>query len=205
MGFFSSLTGGDQRRRAKSAHNREDAILRGAATRSDEAFDLASSRFDPFTGAAETGNQDFEFYRDLLGRNGSGSQGTAQDTVFNDPAFQRISENNTNRLLRQFNAGGSRFSGAALQGANRLGLEQYENRLNRFRDLGQQGRTFGSGIASRLGGLDVDKANQRNSFELGRAQSFNNLQGSLNQIGTQGVNNLLQFGGTALKAAGGFA
>lgn len=202
MGFFSSFTGGDQRRRAKSAHNREDAILRGAASRSDTAYDSAIGRLSAYDDNG-AGAQDYETYRDLLGVNGADARGEAQGLIFDDPAYQRIAENNTNRLFRRFNANGASFSGAALQGANRLGTEQYENRLNRYRDLGQQGRSFGAGIAERLGGLDVGKATQRNAFEVGRAQSFNNLQGSLNQIGTQGVNNLLQLGGTALKAASG--
>ena len=195
MGFFSSFTGSDQRRRAKESHATNVRYLDAAGKRSDAAYDDAVDRFAPY----DDGGQAYTTYQDALGLNGAPAQSTAQSTIFDDPAYQRISEMNTNKLLRRFNAGGNQFSGAAIQGANRLGLEQYDNRLNRLRDLGGQGL----GIASTIGGLGVEKANQRNAFELGKANSFANQQSAVNQAGTLGVNNLFKLGELAVKAASG--
>ncbi len=194
MGFFDAFTGGSQKkaiRQASAKANAElDAGFEGANQRYDEAFDL-------FTPYAQQGAEGATAYRNAL-------LGSPEERagVFNaysqDPAMAGILGQQTNQLLRKYNASGSGTGGGrlALAGA-RVGLENYNSYLDRLGGLGGQGLQVAgaqSGIRSGQGDLRWNLAGTKagNSIQTGSA---------LANASTGSMNNLLKLGGLAIKGA----
>ena len=195
MGLFDVFTGSDARQKAKSAGRAGNRAYRLARGDVNQAYDSAQGRMDAY----DDGGQAYTAYQDLLGLNGAGAQSTAQGMIFNDPAYQQIADQQTNALMRRYNAMGGRISGAAMQGANRLGLENYENRLTRFANLGNQGL----GIAQTRAGMDVNRGDTMANLRIGQGNHQIGTYSALAQANQMGANNLMNLAGAALKAYGG--
>ena len=78
---------------------------------------------------------------------GTSNRQQAQDTYFNDPTFQRISELNNKQLFNRYNAAGMGDSGAARAAIDQTALQGYNGWLDRLNQQGQQGFQAGGQLS----------------------------------------------------------
>jgi hypothetical protein len=183
-------------RRAKAESDR--ALKEGydqAQGFNEQAYDL----FNPLTQQA-TGDQNT--YRQAIGLGTPDEQKVAQDRFFNDPAQSAILGQQTNALLRKYNAGGSGTGGGrlALAGA-RVGNEQYGNWLNRLGGLGDKAGAY----TSQQAGIRQGQGETAWGYGATRAGSAINAGNAMAQSRSVGINNLLGIAGTAAKAFTAFS
>lgn len=104
-------------------------------------------------------------------------------------------------MLRQLNARGSTYGGRAALAGARVGAENYTNYLDRLGNLGAQGGQYaGQQSNIRLG--QGDSAFNFGATKAGNSINYGSARAAASQVG---VNNLLNIGGTAIKAATAFS
>ena len=194
MGFFSDFFGGSQRRDLRRSKRASDAALSQGYEDAQSGYDQAFDMLSPY---AERGKQGFDTYSQALGLGTPDQRDVAQSLYFDDPAFQRVTEDRSNRLLRQMNARGGAYTGKAALAGARVGVEGYNDWLNRMAGLGQQGAQFtGQQAAIRTGQGDL--AYGYGATRAGNEVSFGN---AMAQSRSTGINNLLSLGGTIARGA----
>ena len=198
MGFFGSLFGGDQKKELAKSKKKSDAALQEGFDTANQRYDQAFEMFTPF---AQQGIEANDRYNALLGLSTPEARAAAQETYFSDPAFSAILDQESNRLLKQQNARGQTYSGNTRVLGGRLGLENYNNYLNRLQGQGQQGlQVAGNQSAIRAGQGDL-------AFGYGatKAGSEINYGNARAQASQSGINNLLNLGGTIAKGVAAFS
>lgn len=192
MGFFGSLFGSDQAKDLKRAKKASDAALK-------EGFDSAMTRYDQgydeLEGYASSGQLANTRYNQLLGLGTAEERAAGQRIYQDDPIFASILSNQSNALLRQQNARGATYGGQSVAMAGRLGLENYNDYLNRLQGQGQTGlQATGQQSNIRLGQGDAAW-----NYGATRANSAVNFGNAMAANRNTGLNNLLNIGGTAAK------
>lgn len=214
MGFFSDLFGKSQRNDYAQAAEQMQAQIAGANKKAigtlDSGFNAASEYYKPFQ---QAGLKGFNLYGDAIGANGAEGYGRAFQTFNQDPfaaGAQDASNNALLKLLRQYNARGMGDSGASRLATSRVASEQYNQRVNDFRNrlmgFGQQGYD----AAGALGNLTYGNAGAKASIQAGQGQQLAQITGNLANATaasrTAGVNNILglvgNVAGTAAKLMG---
>lgn len=194
MGLLGSFFGSDQRkdlRRAKAASDRElDAAYKGA----DEFYAQGQELYDPYIEQGRTGS---DVYSQAIGLGTPEERAAAQERYFSDPAMQAVLGQQTNALLRKFNASGSGTGGGRLALAGtRVGLENYGNWLDRVKGVGDQGFTATTGKSNVL----LGRGDSRWNFGATKAGNEINAGNALAQSRNVGVNNLLNVASLGVKA-----
>jgi len=213
MAFFSSLLGKDSARAATQLGERNAGQLRSSYGQADsyakQGYDAQQGYYKPY---AEAGNAAHTAYNNTLGLNGQEARDRQfQEGYVNDPALAYRTQGTQTamqNLLRKYNAGPSGAnSGAAMYGAGRLNMENFNrdwgDYQNRLLQLGQQGLNVAnaqSGIAGSYYGGMADR-----SIGLGNALVSNDTNATMaaNNARQQGVNNLLKIAGGAAQLAMG--
>lgn len=194
MGLLGSFFGSDQRkdlRRAKAASDRElDAAYKGA----DEFYAQGQELYDPYIEQGRTGS---DVYSQAIGLGTPEERAAAQERYFSDPAMQAVLGQQTNALLRKFNASGSGTGGGRLALAGtRVGLENYGSWLDRVKGVGDQGFTATTGKSNVLLGRG-DSRWGYGATKAGQETSFGN---AMAQNRSTGINNLLNVASLGVKA-----
>lgn len=157
----------------------------------------------PFAAQGQEANN---LYGNAIGLGSDADRTAAQERYFSDPALQGVLGQQSNAMLRQFNANGNGTGGGKLALAGtRVGLEQYGNWLNRIQGLGSQGAQ----IAGQRADLRTNYGNNRADLDWNyagsRAGAYTNAMNARAQASSQSVNNLLNIAGTAAKAYTAFS
>ncbi len=198
MGFLQDLTGASARKDLRRAKRASDRELQAGY---DESQDFYDQSFDLYSPYVESGTEAYDRYNHLLGLGTDEERQAAQRTYLDDPIFQDILEQDSNRLLKQQNARGQTYTGKTQTLGGRLGIEGYNRYLDRLSGQGNTGLAatgaqadIRSGQGDLRYGFGATKAGQDISY--GNAQAQNR---------STGINNLLSIGGLGLKAATAFS
>lgn len=198
MGFFGSLFGSDQAKDLKRAKKASDASLK-------EGFDSAMTRYDQgydeLEGYSSSGQLANTRYNQLLGLGTDEERAQAQARYTSDPIFSSILQNQSNALLRQQNARGATYGGQSVAMAGRLGLENYNDYLNRLQGQGQTGLQ----ATSQQSNIRLGQGDAAWNYGATRANSSINFGNAMAANRNTGLNNLLNIGGTVAKAAAAFS
>lgn len=198
MGFLQDLTGASARKDLKRAKAASDRELQSGY---DEAQPFYNEAFDLFTPYAEQGAEANRLYGAAIGLGSDEERAAAQQRYFSDPAMSAVLGQQSNALLRQLNARGNTYGGKAALAGTRVGLENYENWLNRLSGQGQQGGQYaGQQAAIRSGQGDMRYS--LGTTRAGQESSFGNAMAENRNVG---VNNLLNIAATGAKAAAAFS
>ncbi len=198
MGILSSFFGGDQRRDIRNASKQANAELDKAYTGADAQYDEAFDLLSPYE---QRGNQANEAYTNAL--LGSPEQRAALfQSYSNDPAMKGVLEQQSNALLRKYNASGSGTGGGRLALAGtRVGLENWNNYLDKVGNLGQQGFQ----AANNQGNIRVGQGDLQWGYGATKAGNAINTGNAVSATRGIGINNLLGAVGTAAKAYTAFS
>ncbi len=199
MGFLSSFFGGDQRKDIRNASKQANAYLDEGYGSAQGYNEQAYNELEPWATEGLAANRT---YQQAIGLGTPEERATAQARYFDDPAMQDVLGQQTNALLRKFNASGSGTGGGrlALAGA-RVGLENYGGWLNRLQGLGAQGGQYATGQAGIRQG-QADTAWGYGATKAGNAINTGNAVAGTRNVG---INNLLGAVGTAAKAYTAFS
>ncbi len=199
MGFLSDFFGGSARkdlRRAKAASNAE---LDAGYNEASGLYDQAGAMYDPYVAEGRTGSAT---YSQAIGLGTPEEQAAAQQRYFNDPAMLAVLGQQSNALLRKYNAGGSGTGGGRLALAGtRVGLENYGNWLDRVKGVGDQGLTATGAKSNVL----LGKGDMRFGLGATKAGSEINFGNAMAQSRSIGINNLLGVLGAGAKAYSAFS
>lgn len=193
MGFFSNLTGGDQRRDIRQGYKQANAMLDEGYGKSQGYYDQASGLFDPYM---QQGGKASGMYSDLLGLNGADARSSAQGVITSDPLFQGQFPSDSNAMLRAMNARGQGAGGVAALAGQRVLQQNYGQWMDRYNQAGQQGFQ----AANAMSGIKAAQGDNAYGFAATKA---NNAMGQANAMGATrnvGMNNLLGAVGTGLNA-----
>jgi endosialidase-like protein len=195
VGFFGSLTGSDQKKDLKKGKKASDAALKAGYEGGNQFFGQAADLYNPYV---SQGTQANTLYGQALGLGTPEEQVASQQRFFQDPAMQAVLGQQSNALLRKFNAGGSGTGGGKLALAGtRVGLENYNNYLNRLQGMGTQGLQATGAQA----GVRQDQGNLRYGYGASLAGQETNFSNAMAANRTAGVNNLLNAAGSVAGAA----
>lgn len=205
MGFFDKIFGDDGGDAMGRGYTQYLAGLDGGFKQAmpllEKGFDDAQGYLDPYLEAGQPANA---LYADFVGANGRDAQQTAVDNYRADPTQQIYQQ----AADRQANAGGRRYSGAAIAASGRIGAEQFQNRLNNLYRLGSQGAQFATASANNAANRGRETADFTYGYNQQRANAhqgyYNATAQRQAQKRTNGVNALSQLGGSAFKLAGAF-
>jgi hypothetical protein len=199
VGFFGSFFGSDQKKDLKKGKKASDAALKSGYEEGNQYFGQAADLYNPYV---SQGTQANTLYGQALGLGTPEEQTAASQRYFQDPAMQAVLGQQSNALLRKFNAGGSGTGGGRLGLAGaRVGIEQYGNWLNRLQGQGTQGLQATGAQA----GVRQDQGNLRYGYGASLAGQETNFANAMAANRSTGINNLLNTIGTVGKAAGGLA
>ena len=123
MGFFSNLSGGQQRSDIRRSTAQANSMIDQGFNESQGYYDQAAGLYDPYT---QQGGKAATMYADLLGINGGDARSEAQGVLTSDPLFQGGLAQDSNALLKQLNArgqsgGGRQVSARGAGGSGRCG------------------------------------------------------------------------------------
>lgn len=206
MGFFSSLSGGNQRRNMNYAmnyaHRQYKRGLGEALEETDAGLNDVTQTLDPFV---QSGNDATELYRTYLGLNGRPRQADAFQNYQTDPGFQAEVDYGLDQTQRSAAARGSMASGrtlAALMDRSQIHLRgAHQNRMSRLERL----MSNGQGAAGALAGYQHGASQRRGDLKYGTRQMMaNNMTNYMNarsQSQTQGANNIISGASSLLGSA----
>lgn len=198
MSFFGSLFGSDQRKDLKNAKKASDKALNEGFNTATMRYDQGYSELEPYS---QGGTDAYNRYNQLLGLGTDEQRASGQQTYLDDPIFGSMLNQQSNALLRQQNARGGTYGGQAVMAAGRLGLENYNNYLDRLKGQGDQGFQATAGQSNiRLG--QGDAAWNYGATKAGSAINYGNAQA---QNRSTGINNLLGIAGAGAKLIGAFS
>lgn len=192
---MSSFFGGDQRKDLRQANAQATAALDKGYGEAQGFNEQAYGELEPY---AQRGEAGAAAYSDALGLGTPEGRAKAQASYFDDPAMQAVLGQESNALLRRFNAGGNATGGGKLALAGtRVGLEGYNKYLDRLSGIGTQGAqisTQQAGIRQGQGDLAMGLGQTK----AGQSINFGNAMSASRNVG---VNNLLGALGVGVKAA----
>lgn len=199
MGLIGSFFGSDQKKTLAAAKAKSDAALKEGY---DQGQGYYNQGYDQLTPYAEGGQAGYNAYNQAIGLGTPEEQAAAQQRIFQDPAMQQILGQQSNALLRKYNSQGSGTGGGrlALAGA-RVGVENYNNALNRWQGVGQQGAQ----TATQQSNIRLGQGDLAWGYGASRAGQEVNYGNARAQAQSTGVNNLLSLGGLAIKAGTAFS
>ncbi len=196
MGFFSDLTGSSAKKAIKKSSKQAKADLGAGYTEGNQYYNQAADLFKPY---ADQGTQANQIYNQAIGLGTPEEQTAAQQRYFSDPAMAAVLGQQTNALLRKYNAGGSGTGGGRLALAGtRVGLENYGGWLNRLQGAGQQGLSATGSEA----GIRADQGSLRYGYGATLAGNDINTGNALASASQIGINNLLGIVGAGAKLYG---
>jgi len=198
LGFFSNLTGGDSRRDVRRAKAASDRLLTEGYEGADARYDEAYGEYEPY---ASGGSAAQTRYNQLLGLGTPEERTAAQQTYLSDDMFGASLNQQSNALLRQLNARGNTYGGKAALAGARVGLENYNQYLNRLQGQGQSGMQAANARAGIRSGQGDMLYGYKSSLAGNEINAGNAIAGTRNT----GINNLLGVGETAMKAAVAFS
>lgn len=209
-GFFDSFFGKSQQRDLAAGNAQAQSYINNYGEQSRAAYqagaDKASAYYQPY---AEGGRRGQNAYEDSLGLNGAEGGQNALTMYGNarNPYLQYEQDMAQRGMDRAANARGALNSGgnslAVARARMGLGYQDYSNWQNRLQGLGQQGfQAAGqqANIAQNAGQYAADSYSGQGQQLAGNAINYSNALAASRGIG---VNNLMQLGGLAVKAAGG--
>ena len=197
MGFFSNLSGGQQRSDIRRSTAQANSMIDQGFNESQGYYDQAAGLYDPYT---QQGGKAATMYADLLGINGGDARSEAQGVLTSDPLFQGGLAQDSNALLKQLNARGQSGGGLANIAAQRVLQQNYGSWLDRYNQAGQQGFQATNALAG-VRAVQGDNAYGAAATKAGLALGKGNALASTRNTG---INNLLGAIGTGLKAYSSF-
>ena len=197
MGFFSNLSGGQQRSDIRRSTAQANSMIDQGFNESQGYYDQAAGLYDPYT---QQGGKAATMYADLLGINGGDARSEAQGVLTSDPLFQGGLAQDSNALLKQLNARGQSGGGLANIAAQRVLQQNYGSWLDRYNQAGQQGFQATNALAG-VRAAQGDNAYGAAATKAGLALGKGNALASTRNTG---INNLLGAIGTGLKAYSSF-
>mgnify|MGYP000891947201 FL=1 len=197
MGFFSNLSGGQQRSDIRRSTAQANSMIDQGFNESQGYYDQAAGLYDPYT---QQGGKAATMYADLLGINGGDARSEAQGVLTSDPLFQGGLAQDSNALLKQLNARGQSGGGLANIAAQRVLQQNYGSWLDRYNQAGQQGFQATNALAG-VRATQGDNAYGAAATKAGLALGKGNALASTRNTG---INNLLGAIGTGLKAYSSF-
>jgi hypothetical protein len=193
LSFFSAFTGSAQRRDLRRANTQATQALDKGYGEAMGRYDQAAGMFDPYVQEGRAGSQ---FYSNALGLNGEEARNQAQGVITSDPMWSGKLAQDQNAMMKYMNARGQSGGGMAAMAGQRLLLDNYNNALNRYNDLGQQGfQATGAQAGIRQG--QGDAAYGFGATKAGQSINYGNAMAQARGIG---VNNLLGVAGAGLNA-----
>lgn len=215
MGIFDGFTGGKQRDDMAAGHTAyRKALGAGTAAAKDyrtQGYGNAMKRLQPWSEYGQSGQQDYDLYRDAIGVNGADAQQSAYDSYSANPFHEdtvRMMQLQTQAGDRANNARGLFSSGtnalARARVADENAWRNQQDWLNRLQGSGQYGMQLGYGADNTMAGLDQSHYNQLAQDQLAlsdaEAQSHLGLAGFDASTRGLGLNNLLKIAGTGTNA-----
>lgn len=197
MGFFSNLSGGQQRSDIRRSTAQANSMIDQGFNESQGYYDQAAGLYDPYT---QQGGKAATMYADLLGINGGDARSEAQGVLTSDPLFQGGLAQDSNALLKQLNARGQSGGGLANIAAQRVLQQNYGSWLDRYNQAGQQGFQATNALAG-VRATQGDNAYGAAATKAGLALGKGNALASTRNTG---INNLMGAIGTGLKAYSSF-
>ena len=197
MGFFSNLSGGQQRSDIRRSTAQANSMIDQGFNESQGYYDQAAGLYDPYT---QQGGKAATMYADLLGINGGDARSEAQGVLTSDPLFQGGLAQDSNALLKQLNARGQSGGGLANIAAQRVLQQNYGSWLDRYNQAGQQGFQATNALAG-VRAVQGDNAYGAAATKAGLALGKGNALASTRNTG---INNLMGAIGTGLKAYSSF-
>ena len=197
MGFFSNLSGGQQRSDIRRSTAQANSMIDQGFNESQGYYDQAAGLYDPYT---QQGGKAATMYADLLGINGGDARSEAQGVLTSDPLFQGGLAQDSNALLKQLNARGQSGGGLANIAAQRVLQQNYGSWLDRYNQAGQQGFQATNALAG-VRAVQGDNAYGAATTKAGLALGKGNALASTRNTG---INNLMGAIGTGLKAYSSF-
>jgi len=198
VGFFSNLTGGDSRRDVRRSKAEAERLMTEGYEGAQPFYEQAYGEFAPY---AEGGGAAQTRYNQLLGLGTADERAAGQQTYLDDPMFSSMLGQQSNALLRQLNARGSTYGGKAALAGARVGIENYNQYLNRLQGQGQQGMQ----AANARAGIRSGQGDMLYGFKSSLAGNEINAGNAIAGTRNTGINNLLSAGETAMKAAAAFS
>ena len=197
MGFFSNLSGGQQRSDIRRSTAQANSMIDQGFNESQGYYDQAAGLYDPYT---QQGGKAATMYADLLGINGGDARSEAQGVLTSDPLFQGGLAQDSNALLKQLNARGQSGGGLANIAAQRVLQQNYGSWLDRYNQAGQQGFQATNALAG-VRATQGDNAYGAAATKAGLALGKGNALASTRNTG---INNLMGAIGAGLKAYSSF-
>jgi len=197
MGFFSNLSGGQQRSDIRRSTAQANSMIDQGFNESQGYYDQAAGLYDPYT---QQGGKAATMYADLLGINGGDARSEAQGVLTSDPLFQGGLAQDSNALLKQLNARGQSGGGLANIAAQRVLQQNYGSWLDRYNQAGQQGFQATNALAG-VRAVQGDNAYGAAATKAGLALGKGNALASTRNTG---INNLMGAIGAGLKAYSSF-
>lgn len=197
MGFFSNLSGGQQRSDIRRSTAQANSMIDQGFNESQGYYDQAAGLYDPYT---QQGGKAATMYADLLGINGGDARSEAQGVLTSDPLFQGGLAQDSNALLKQLNARGQSGGGLANIAAQRVLQQNYGSWLDRYNQAGQQGfqaTNALAGVRAAQGDNAYGAATTKAGLALGKGNALASTRNT-------GINNLMGAIGTGLKAYSSF-
>jgi len=197
MGILGSFLGTDQRKDLANAKAQSDQQLSQGYNSANADYTKAVNNYQPYVDQGKQGIQDNNYYRTLLGLNGTGARDQAEADVTSDPMFTGQVANQSNALLRNMNARG--VGGYALAGA-RIAPSIYQQYLDRYANLGQQGTQ--NGLQATGAQSNAMQGRGQLAYGYGATQAGNSINygNAMAANDSTGVNNLLKVGQIAASA-----
>lgn len=192
MSFFGDFFGTTQRDDITSANQDATKALNKGYKQYNQRADEAFGMFTPY---AQQGQQANAMYGQAIGLGTDQERADAQARYFSDPAFQQITSNQQNAMLRNLNARGISGSGAAVEAGSRIAYDNYGGWLDRLNNAGQQGfQATGAQAGIRQGQGQM-------AYDHGMTTAANriNYGNAMAQSRSIGLNNLLGVAETAAK------
>jgi hypothetical protein len=204
MSLWGALTGSDAKKYAKQAYEQNQQQL-GAGYDAmkgyyGQGYGDAKGYMQPFY---QGGMQGFNQYQNLLGMNGAGAQGQAQQAYQGwNPYLSGDMDRAGQSVARGMATRGMTGSGMNLlaqqEATRRLGSQDFYNYNDRLQGLGQMGMQAGG----QLGAYAMQNANNLSGaeqwFRGGGIQNQTNYANAQAAAGQQGLGNLIGLGGLAL-------
>lgn len=202
MSFFGSFFGTDQRKDIDRANAAATGALKTGYDEASGYYDKAKAYFDPY---AEAGSKAQGTYSDALGLNGEAGAGNAlaKYRTAANPYFEYETDRAQRGMDRAANARGGLDTGtnalAVARARMGMGYQDYNNWLSRIQGQTQQGMQAAGSQAQ----LTQGQGDMRAGYGQQSAANAINYGNAVAGTRNIGVNNLIQLGGVAMRAAGG--
>ena len=203
MGILGSFLGTDQRKDLAASKAQSDAQLSQGYGSANADYTKAVNNYQPYVDQGQQGISDNNYYRTLLGLNGTGARDTAEGQVTSDPMFGGQVAQQSNALLRNLNARGQSGGGMAALAGARIAPSIYQDYLNRFQQNGQQG--VQNGLQATGAQSNAMQGRGQLAYGYGATQAGNSINygNAMAANDSTGVNNLLKVAQIAASAVGG--